>query len=259
MSLPKPDIVIFDMDGTTVRHVNPRLLHILERVDDFVFSVLRFRDWVFRRKSRMVYDPRELENRRKPRLIGHRAMHKVRRKPVNEIVEPCPGIYAVLTLLAAHNIPIALVSNGLGKGYGHDILKHYGLGGFYRATIFREDIKTSKPNPEALLTALGAMQADIKPGTVIWHIGDRRKDIIAAMAAQNHIAGTMVPIAYGFNAALAVLEKNIGPDHIIMSYYDMLDVLRRLLGHAPEQVARDTVTPEATPEAAKVYSTRNGS
>ena len=28
------DTLIFDMDGTTVRHVNPRLLHALELLED---------------------------------------------------------------------------------------------------------------------------------------------------------------------------------------------------------------------------------
>lgn len=229
MPLPKPSIVIFDMDGTTVRHVNPRLLHILEKIDDAVFKILQFRDWLLRRESRLALDSRDLENRKKPRLIGHRAMHKVRRKPVNEIVEPCPGIYVVLSLLKTLGIPVALVSNGLGKGYGHDILKHYALEGYFRTTVFREDIHKSKPNPESILLALRQMAVDVKSRDVIWYIGDRHKDILAALAAQAHVPCAVVPIAYGFNAAFAVLEKNIGPDHIMMSYYDMYEILSRLI------------------------------
>ena len=45
MTLERPTIVIFDMDGTTVRHINLMLLHILEKLDDFGYllrlSVIR--------------------------------------------------------------------------------------------------------------------------------------------------------------------------------------------------------------------------
>ena len=59
----------------------------------------------------------------------------------------------------------------------------------------------------------------------IWYLGDRHKDVIAALAASKVINGTITPIAVAFNAAMAILEKNLGPDHIIMSYHDMYDQL----------------------------------
>ena len=49
MTLEKPSIVIFDMDGTTVRHVNPKLLHLLEFTDDMIFKFHRFWGRLFRR------------------------------------------------------------------------------------------------------------------------------------------------------------------------------------------------------------------
>ena len=124
MTLPKPDIVIFDMDGTAVRHLNPKLLHVLEWLDDLSFKIRRIATWVFERKAQgplVLDDP----NRKKPKLLVHRAIHKIRRKPVEQIVEPCPGLYRVLDLLQAHGVPMAIVSNGLGKGYGHDILQKF--------------------------------------------------------------------------------------------------------------------------------------
>ena len=61
---------------------------------------------------------------------------------------------------------------------------------------------------------------------VVWYIGDRRKDVVAALEAGKVIKGSVVPIACAFNAAVAVMEKNLGPDHIIMSFHDMLDQLK---------------------------------
>lgn len=232
MTLPKPTIVIFDMDGTAVRHINPRLLHILEYLDNIAYKTSKIFAWLFKRKAQgpivpAWHDP-EWQNpeKKKPRLLVHRAIHKFRRKPVEQLVQPCPGLYDVLGLLAQNDIPLALVSNGLGKGYGHDILQKFDLEDYFKTTVFREDITKSKPNPESLLLALKRMEIEPKSNDVIWYLGDRRKDVIAALSAGNLIKATITPIAVAFNAAVTVLEKNLGPDHIIMSYHDMYDQLR---------------------------------
>ncbi len=233
MSLPRPTVVIFDMDGTTVRHVNPRLLHVLERLDDISFLWVRFTDWVFRRRAKgamfLDIDAQETAKKR-PKLLVHRAIHKIRRKEVEQIVEPCPGIYSVLNLLKSHGIPMALASNGLGKGYGHDILEKFHLIPYFRATIFREDITNAKPHPEPILLVLQRMNLTLKQDDVIWYIGDRHKDVIAALAARQHLPCLIVPIACGINAAVAVLKNQIGQDHIIMSFHDMYARLRDILG-----------------------------
>jgi phosphoglycolate phosphatase len=238
MSLPKPSIVIFDMDGTTVRHINPRLLHVLEKMDDFSYTVSRFFGWLFMRgaKGPIIPGDETFLTRRKPRLIVHRALHKFRRRSVEQIVEPCPGIYAVLDLLRGHGIPMALVSNGLGKGYGHDVLQKFDLEGYYRTTVFREDIKKSKPDPESLLLALSRMGEYAGPGDVIWFVGDRHKDMTAALAARQHVSAKIIPVAYGLNAAVAVLEKGLSAEHIVMSYPDMHEHLKKLLGPIPAVV-----------------------
>lgn len=231
MALKAPTIVIFDMDGTSVRHVNPALLHILEWLDDTSFRMRKFTASFLRRnKTPLSVEIDDLIPKKTPRLLVHRALHKVRRKPVEQIVEPCPGIYSVLALLKKYNVPMGLTSNGLGKGYGHDILQKFDIEKYFRATIFREDIKRSKPNPEPILLTLQMMDVKLSANDVIWYIGDRHKDVTAALAAQQHLPCPIVPIAYGVNAAVAVLEKQVGPDHIIMSYHDMYWKLERLLG-----------------------------
>jgi phosphoglycolate phosphatase len=239
MTLPRPTIVLFDMDGTSVRHINPIFLHILEWMDDAAFKLRQQLSRLFPRRSHNV-DIRDLVPRKTPKLLVHRAIHKARRKPVEQIVEPCPGIYYVLELLKRHNIPMALASNGLGKGYGHDILQKFDLEKYFRVAIFREDIKRSKPNPEPILLTLQKMGITLMADDVIWYIGDRHKDVTACLAAQEHLPCPIVPIAYGFNAAVAVIEKNIGPDHILMSYLDIYNKLDMLLGPPPESAVEDT-------------------
>ncbi len=239
MSLEKPTIVILDMDGTTVRHINPWVLPVLERLDDAYYTSTKFFAWFFRRgqKDPLLPPPGRIKPRRKPRLLVHRALHKVRRKEVDQIVEPCPGIYDVLDLLKSHGVPMALISNGLGKGYGHDILAKFDLSGYFSATVFREEVSKSKPSPEALLLALKRMELTPGPHDVIWYIGDRHKDIVAAQMLDERVHGKVIPIAYGVNAAVAIVEKGYSPEHIIMSYYDMEARLEKMLGAASYSTA----------------------
>ncbi len=243
MSIKKPTIVIFDMDGTAVRHINPRLLHALEFFDSLFYKTSKLFAWLFKRgaKGRIVpewHDPEwSNKDKKKPKLIVHRAIHKFRRKPVEQIVQPCPGLYDVLELLQKHNIPTALVSNGLGKGYGHDILDKFELNDYFKATVFREDLANSKPHPEPILLAIKRMEIDPKDDDVVWYIGDRRKDIIAALEASNIVKGEIVPIAFALNATLAIMEKNLGSDHIIMSFHDMFDQLKPMFEEVDEDIS----------------------
>ena len=228
MALSKPTIVLFDMDGTVVRHLHPWFLHMLERADDISHRVARLISKIFKRQIDAPPLVAFRHGKRK-KLLVRRAMHKLLNVPVDQIVEPCPGIYDILDLLAEHNIPMGLISNGLGKGYGHDVLKKFDLEKYFEVTIFREDITRPKPFPDPILQALAAMKQAPQKSDSIWFIGDRHKDIRAAMAADIHLPCDIQPIAYTLNAAIAVLEHNLGPDHIFMAWPDMQVKLRKIL------------------------------
>ena len=236
MSLPKPTIVIFDMDGTTVRHLNPRLLGLMEFLDDAVFKISRVWTWLFERKAQgpLQLTPPDQPVKPPKSIIVHKAIHKLRRKPVELLVEPCPGIYSVLSLLKKKGIPMALVSNGLGKGYGDDIVKKFGLDEFFPVTIFREDIRKSKPNPEPILLALRNIKDPLSENDVVWYIGDRHKDVTAVKNAESLLPCPIVPLSYGLNAAAAIIEKGYGPQNILMTYQDLHDILEELLNSPTE-------------------------
>lgn len=233
MAIKKPTIVIFDMDGTAVRHINPRLLHILETLDNIGYRISKVFTWLFRRGGKGRIIPLWHKKRKQPRLLVHRAIHKIRRKPVEQIVEPCPGLFTLLELFEQHGIPMALVSNGLGKGYGHDILEKFELKKHFPVTVFREDITQSKPNPEPILTALKWLDIELNEQDVVWYIGDRRKDVMAALSAKEQLPCAVIPIAFGIHAALAIIEKNIGAEHIYMSFHEIYDDLKPMLDDNP--------------------------
>ena len=71
MRLEKPTIVLFDMDGTTVRHVNPVLLNILEWLDDLSHKIAQFFSKVFKRKIKS------------PPLVGLRKSKTLRMTALN--------------------------------------------------------------------------------------------------------------------------------------------------------------------------------
>ena len=49
------------------------------------------------------------------------------------------------------------------------------------------------------------------------------------MAAREYLPCPVLPFGYNLNAAMAVLEHNLGVDHIIMAWPDLEPKLRGLL------------------------------
>lgn len=225
--MKKPTIVLFDMDGTTVRHIHPRLLGILEKIDDVMFAASH---WFYREKPHPDY---KLDQVKRPKILVHRVLHSLRTKSVDQIVQPCPGIYSLLELLKSNNIPMGIVSNGLGKGYGYDILNQFDLNEYYAVRIFREDIEHSKPHPDPILRALNQFPYGLTQNDVVWYIGDRYKDVIAALAANDILEAQIIPFAYGIKAAVAFVEKGLPPEQIIVSYTDFSARIYPLFYPAP--------------------------
>ncbi|MEM9469313.1 MAG: HAD hydrolase-like protein [Pseudomonadota bacterium] len=218
-NIPLPTIVLFDMDGTTVRHVQPWLLNILECIDDLFYKGARLIARL--RRGREMIDFSD-EPATKRGLLVHRALHKVRRKDVSQIVQPCPGILPLLRFFKEQNVPMALVSNGLGKGYGHEIVETFKLDRFFDAYIFREDAEKAKPHPDSLLRGLKALKENPSQNDVVWFIGDRHKDIQAALSAKQFIECDFIPFGYGINAAIETLKNGLGTDHVILNYTDFV-------------------------------------
>ena len=205
--------MLFDLDGTLVHHVNPRVLHLLEVLDDFSHRagrlVARFR---LMRRAKTV--------QRKPRLLVHKAIHKVRRKSVEQMLAPCETMRAVLQQLSAEGVTLGVVSNGLGRGYGHDVLEAFGLKQYFRTTVFREDVGRGKPWPDSIIAALKDLGRDLRPNDVIWYVGDQRKDIGAAQAASALVGRPIRSFALGARAGLAAIEMRLSPSQIMWGAAD---------------------------------------
>ncbi|SMQ63439.1 phosphoglycolate phosphatase [Devosia lucknowensis] len=205
---------MFDLDGTLVHHVNPRVLQMLEFLDDCSHRggrlVARFR---LARRNLMAEKPA-------PKLLVHRAIHRVRRKSVDQMLLPCETMRTVLERLRAEGVSMGVVSNGLGRGYGHDVLEAFDLKQYFNAAVFREDVHRGKPWPDSILACLKGMGRELRRSDVIWYIGDQRKDIGAAQAASQSIGHTIRPFALGARAAIGAVEARLHPSQIMWSALD---------------------------------------
>ena len=76
--------------------------------------------------------------------------------------------------------------------------------------MFREDIRRAKPHPDGILQALAAMPRQPDADDVIWFIGDRQKDVMAAVAAAKQLPCPIEPLAYNLHAAMAILNLGAG-------------------------------------------------
>lgn len=215
-NLTAPTIVLFDLDGTLVHHVNPRVLQTLEFLDDCSHRVIRLVARFRLMRRQCVGAPR-----RTPKLFVHRVIHRVRRKSVEEMLVPCETMRSVLERLRANGVILAVVSNGLGRGYGHDVLEAFDLKKYFSACVFREDVSRGKPWPDSIMAALGGLGRDVRSRDVIWYVGDQRKDIDAAMAASVNLPRAITPVALGPRAALRAVDGDCPNLQIAWSAHEL--------------------------------------
>lgn len=235
----RPTVVLFDLDGTLVHHVNPRVLQMLEFLDDCSHRggrlVARFR---LARRSRNSARPA-------PKLLVHRAIHKVRRKSVQQMLEPCQTMRCVLERLRSEGVTLGVVSNGLGRGYGHDVLEAFDLKKYFSAAVFREDVARGKPWPDSVIAALNGIGRELRLNDVIWYIGDQRKDIGAALAASQAIGHAIRPIALGARAALGAVEARLAPSQIMWTAVDFERSIQAAF--EPDEIERPLIAPLPAP------------
>ncbi|UYO00030.1 MAG: HAD hydrolase-like protein [Devosia sp.] len=237
-SAKRPTIVLFDLDGTLVHHVNPRVLQTLEMLDDLshgaVRLVARFR--LLRRQTRAT-------RKSPPRLVVHRIIHRFRRKSVAQMLQPCATMRSVLERLAAEGVLLGLVSNGLGRGYGHDVVETFDLRRFFNSLVFREDVSRGKPSPDSLVASLQSIGRNLRANDVIWYIGDQRKDISAALAASDVVGRPIRPFALGPRAASGARQAQLHASQVMWTAADFDKLVSAMFPKRDKQPVTLDLTP----------------
>ncbi|MTD29155.1 phosphoglycolate phosphatase [Erwinia sorbitola] len=126
-----------------------------------------------------------------------------------------PGVKETLAALAAHNLPMALVTNKPTPFVG-PLLQSLGIAEYFSLVIGGDDVVAKKPHPAPLFLVLGKF--GLLPGELVF-VGDSRNDIQAAQAA----GCPCIALTYGYNYGEPIANSH--PDVTLDHFNDLLPAL----------------------------------
>lgn len=126
-----------------------------------------------------------------------------------------PGVKETLAALAAHNLPMALVTNKP-TPFVAPLLQSLGIDDYFSLIIGGDDVVAKKPHPAPLFLVLGKF--GLLPGELVF-VGDSRNDIQAAQAAGCPCIG----LTYGYNYGEPIATSQ--PDVTLDHFNDLLPAL----------------------------------
>lgn len=218
-----PALVVFDLDGTLVDSV-PDLAAAIDALlrerGQAPAGEKQVRHWVGNGAAMLVR--RALAGSADPARVARvdnvqclQALERFRHfysRENGRQTRLYPGVETVLTTLADHGIPLALVTNKP-LNFTLPLLQQAGIAPFFRQIIGGECLPERKPHPLPLLHV--CEQLEVPPARALM-VGDSRNDVEAAKAAGLRSAA----LTCGYNHGEPVTVCN--PDWV-------LDDLRELL------------------------------
>ena len=126
-----------------------------------------------------------------------------------------PQVRETLAVLAAHNLPMALVTNKP-TPFVAPLLASLGIDSYFSLIIGGDDVPVKKPHPAPLFMVLG--QFGLLPAELLF-VGDSRNDILAAQAAGCPCIG----MTYGYNHGEPIATSQ--PDLTLDHFNDLLPAL----------------------------------
>ena len=216
MSLPLPELVLFDLDGTLVDSV-PDIARAVDRacVDAGypARGVDRVRGWMgngavmlIRRALRDILreDPAQAAFERVYQgFLAHYA------DCTHELTELYPGVREALQFLTERSCSIGCITNK-DERFTHPLLASLGLE--FDIVLCGDSLPEKKPSPLPLLHA--ARHFGIEP-TAGLMVGDTHNDVEAARAAGYRVVG----VSYGYNHGRPIHDER--PDAVIDSLHEL--------------------------------------
>ena len=218
-----PRLVMFDLDGTLVDSVPD----LTAAVDSMLWQlgrapagIERVRDWVGN-------GSRVLVRRALAGTLEHSGVADNEAEAAlalflqayagsHALTSVYPGVPECLDWLAAHGIPLAIVTNKPAQ-FVAPLLEEKDLGGYFRWLVGGDTLPQQKPDPAALFWVMD--KAGVAPDQALF-VGDSRNDVRAARAA----GVRCVALSYGYNHGRPIAEE--APARV-------LDDLRLLVASTP--------------------------
>ena len=139
----------------------------------------------------------------------------------DRLIKPFPGTTEVLTELRGRGYPVGIVTSKERDAAQRDMAL-YGLQRLVDAVVYLDDTTNHKPHPEPVLRALELI--DARPEETLY-VGDSLHDMRAGRAAGVKVGAAL----WGPFAKEPLLA--FGPDHLLNSIHDLLDLCPSLDGH----------------------------
>lgn len=221
MALPKPDMVLIDLDGTLVDSV-PDLAWCVDETMKALNMPIRgedkVRQWVGNGVPRLIEralidqldgvpDP-ALYAKAQPIFMALYAENPSTRSQLY------PAVIEGLTWLKDQGIKLGCVTNK-DEQFTLPILKNLGLFDFFEIVISGDTLAVKKPDPAPLLH--GAQFFGISPKNAMM-IGDSINDVKASRAA----GFSIVCLSYGYNHGVDI--RTASPDAVIDTFAELADL-----------------------------------
>jgi HAD superfamily hydrolase (TIGR01509 family) len=209
-SLPRPDAILFDLDGTLVDTVETRIDAWMQALEQSGFPTTR------ERLAPMI----GLDGRRLAREIAAltgRPIDDARSEQIDklsgEIYErlnrpkPLPGVAAIVAAIETAGIPWAIATSSR-RDQVKTSVDALGLDDD-PAILDASHVKNAKPEPDLLLYA--AKELGVEPGRC-WYVGDSTWDMASAVAAGTVAIGVEAGSAVGGDALRSAGAAVVVPD-----------------------------------------------
>ncbi len=222
MTLRKPALVLFDLDGTLIDTAPDLVSSIniaLMQLNLPVYSEEKIRGWIGSgiegvMKRALTND---INGQPDPTLL-EKALSIFTQDYFDNICVRSriyPGVIEALDYLESENIKIGCVTNKGGR-YTNKLLKTIGLFEKFGVIVSGDTLAVRKPNPEPILHA--ATYFSISPDFVLM-VGDSITDINAARAAGVQI----LCVPYGYNMGRDIHE--LKPDVVVETLAELTELI----------------------------------
>ena len=222
MPIPKPEMILIDVDGTLVDSV-PDLAYCVNEMLKQLGMPERdeqsIRHWVGNGVERLVkrglinaLDGEPDEALYQKALPIFRDLYAVNTSVRSHLYD---GVLEGLDYMKAAGYRLGCVTNKAGE-FTLPILRDLGIADYFEVTICGDDTPRKKPDPLPLLTACERLA--VKPEQSMM-IGDSQSDVKAARAA----GFSIICLSYGYNHGEDIRDFN--PDAVIDSFTELKNLI----------------------------------